>query len=148
MFQGRLDGIDLRTSFAPACPPCNLDREQFKRVVVNLVDNAAEAMQDSLVKQLLHRTQHGRRGYRGTGDRRYRLRHLAGRQGEAVPAYFSTKGRGTGLGLAIVATSSVRARRAHPRRGQPAGRRPLHRGDPGQSDEPADPDRPDGAVHA
>ena len=30
----------------------NIDREQFKRVVVNLVDNAAEAMQDSLVKQL------------------------------------------------------------------------------------------------
>ena len=29
----------------------NIDREQFKRVVVNLVDNAAEAMQDSLVKQ-------------------------------------------------------------------------------------------------
>ena len=31
-----------------------MDPEQFKRVVVNLVDNAAEAMQDSLVKKHLH----------------------------------------------------------------------------------------------
>ena len=31
----------------------NLDREQFKRVVVNLVDNAAESMRDSMVKRLL-----------------------------------------------------------------------------------------------
>jgi two-component system nitrogen regulation sensor histidine kinase NtrY len=30
----------------------NIDCEQFKRVVVNLVDNAAEAMQNSLVKRL------------------------------------------------------------------------------------------------
>ena len=37
---------------APGLPQVNIDREQFKRVVVNLVDNAAEAMQDSLVKQL------------------------------------------------------------------------------------------------
>ena len=36
----------------PGLPPVNLDREQFQRVVVNLVDNAAEAMQDSLVKRL------------------------------------------------------------------------------------------------
>ena len=37
----------------------NLDREQFQRVVVNLVDNAAEAMQDSLVKELYIATQPG-----------------------------------------------------------------------------------------
>jgi len=52
IFHGRLDGINLRTSFAEDLPPVNLDREQFQRVVVNLVDNAAEAMQDSLVKNL------------------------------------------------------------------------------------------------
>jgi len=59
IFHGRLDGIDLRTSFAPDLPPVNLDREQFQRVVVNLVDNAAEAMQDSLVKNLYVATQTG-----------------------------------------------------------------------------------------
>ena len=74
MFHGRLDGIAIRTNFAPGLPPVNLDREQFQRVVVNLVDNAAEAMQDSLVKTL-YIAHAGRRGrYGGTGRRRYRLR--------------------------------------------------------------------------
>ena len=59
MFHGRLDGISIRTSFAPNLPPVNVDREQFQRVVVNLVDNAAEAMQDSLVKTLYIATQAG-----------------------------------------------------------------------------------------
>ena len=53
VFAGRLDGIDLRVDLAPDLPPVNVDPEQFKRVVVNLVDNAAEAMRDSLVKRLL-----------------------------------------------------------------------------------------------
>ena len=52
VFHGRLEGISIRTSFAPNLPPVHVDREQFQRVVVNLVDNAAEAMQDSLVKTL------------------------------------------------------------------------------------------------
>ncbi len=56
VFLGRLDGIDLRVELAPGLPPCTLDPEQFKRVIVNLVDNAAEAMRDSLVKRLLVRT--------------------------------------------------------------------------------------------
>src|SRR6185312_6986295 len=59
VFQGRLDGILIRTSFDETLPPVNLDREQFQRVVVNLIDNAAEAMQDSLVKELYIATQHG-----------------------------------------------------------------------------------------
>src|SRR5581483_2523408 len=50
VFAGRLDGIEITTQLAPGLPAVNLDAEQFKRVVVNLVDNAAEAMQDSLVK--------------------------------------------------------------------------------------------------
>ena len=101
IFHGRLDGIDLRTSFAPDLPPVNLDREQFQRVVVNLVDNAAEAMQDSLVKNLYVATQPGAdtvelvvadSGCGVSPDEKEKL---------FLP-YFSTKGRGTGLGLAIV----------------------------------------------
>ena len=102
IFQGRLDSIDLRTSFAPDLPPVNLDREQFQRVVVNLVDNAAEAMQDSLVKNLYVATQPGGAdtvelvvadsGCGVSPDEKEKL---------FLP-YFSTKGRGTGLGLAIV----------------------------------------------
>jgi len=102
VFQGRLEGIAIRTSFAPGLAPVNLDREQFQRAVVNLVDNAAEAMQDSLVKNLYIATQPGPAetvelvvADSGCGvgpDDKEKL---------FLP-YFSTKNRGTGLGLAIV----------------------------------------------
>jgi PAS domain S-box-containing protein len=102
VFAGRLDSIAIRTDFAPDLPPVLIDRDQFKRVVVNLIDNAAEAMQESLVKQLYIATQTGSAGmveliFADTGcgvtpDQREKL---------FLP-YFSTKGRGTGLGLAIV----------------------------------------------
>jgi two-component system nitrogen regulation sensor histidine kinase NtrY len=69
---------------------------------VNLVDNAAEAMQDALVKRLLISTQPGAAetvelviadtGCGVSADEKEKL---------FLP-YFSTKGRGTGLGLAIV----------------------------------------------
>ena len=102
VFNGRLDGIRIRTSLASGLPPVNLDREQFQRVVVNLVDNAAEAMQDSLVKDLYIATQPGPSetveliiadsGPGITPEDKEKL---------FLP-YFSTKNRGTGLGLAIV----------------------------------------------
>jgi nitrogen fixation/metabolism regulation signal transduction histidine kinase len=102
VFAGRLDGIEMQTQLASGLPPVNLDTEQFKRVVVNLVDNAAEAMQDSLVKKLFVVTQAGAAdtvelviadtGCGVTPEDREKL---------FLP-YFSTKGRGTGLGLAIV----------------------------------------------
>ena len=47
VFAGRLEGIELRVDLAPGLPQVSIDPEQFKRVVVNLIDNAAEAMQDS-----------------------------------------------------------------------------------------------------
>ena len=102
VFADRLDGIELSTDFAPDLAPVNVDKEQFKRVVVNLVDNAAEAMQDSLVKHLEITT---RPGPAETVDL------IVADTGCGVTVedkeklflpYFSTKGRGTGLGLAIV----------------------------------------------
>jgi signal transduction histidine kinase len=101
-FLGRLEGVDLRVDLAPDLPLVQLDPEQFKRVVVNLVDNAAEAMRESLVKQLLVRTSVS------SSDS---LELLVADTGCGVSAedkdklflpYFSTKERGTGLGLAIV----------------------------------------------
>lgn len=102
VFNGRLDGISIRASFASELPPVNLDREQFQRVVVNLVDNAAEAMQDSLVKELYIATQPGAAET---------VELVIADTGPGVSPedkeklflpYFSTKNRGTGLGLAIV----------------------------------------------
>ena len=103
VFAGRLDRIELITNFAPDLPLVNIDREQFTRVVVNLVDNAAEAMQESLVRRLFVGTQPGAAdtvelivadtGCGVTQEQKEKL---------FLP-YFSTKGRGTGLGLAIAA---------------------------------------------
>jgi PAS domain S-box-containing protein len=102
VFAGRLDSIDLRLDLAAELPQVQLDPEQFKRVVVNLVDNAAEAMRDSLVKRLLVAT-------RATSSETVELLVAdtgcgisAGDKEKLFLPYFSTKGRGTGLGLAIV----------------------------------------------
>lgn len=102
VFAGRLEGIEVRVALDEALPLVNGDAEQLKRVVVNLVDNAAEAMQDSLVKRLYVGTQ-------DLGNETIEL--IVSDSGSGVSAedrerlflpYFSTKGRGTGLGLAIV----------------------------------------------
>jgi signal transduction histidine kinase len=102
VFNGRLDGIRVREHLSPGLAPILVDPEQLQRVVVNLVDNAAEAMQNSLVKELHITTQ------AGAGDT---VELVVADSGCGVSAedkerlflpYFSTKGRGTGLGLAIV----------------------------------------------
>jgi signal transduction histidine kinase len=102
IFAGRLDGIEIHTRLESGLPPVAIDKEQFKRVIVNLVDNAAEAMQESLIKKLFIATQVAApdtveliiadTGCGVTAEEKEKL---------FLP-YFSTKGRGTGLGLAIV----------------------------------------------
>ncbi|HVW07603.1 MAG TPA: ATP-binding protein [Bryobacteraceae bacterium] len=102
VFDGRLEAIDLTVDLASGLPPVMADPEQLKRVIVNLVDNAAEAMQDAPVKELVVQTQAGLAdtveiviadsGCGVTAEEKEKL---------FVP-YFSTKVRGTGLGLAIV----------------------------------------------
>jgi nitrogen fixation/metabolism regulation signal transduction histidine kinase len=102
VFEDRLEGIDVQVELAPNLPPVLADPEQFKRVVVNLIDNAAEAMQDSPTKALSIQTRaslvetveiiFADTGCGTTPDQKEKL---------FLP-YFSTKGRGTGLGLAIV----------------------------------------------
>jgi two-component system, NtrC family, nitrogen regulation sensor histidine kinase NtrY len=102
VFADRLVGIDLRVELAPNLPRVEVDPEQFKRVIVNLIDNAAEAMRDSLVKRLLVTTQAAAADVvellvadTGCGI-------SSGDKEKLFLPYFSTKGRGTGLGLAIV----------------------------------------------
>jgi signal transduction histidine kinase len=71
--------------------------------VANLVDNAAEAMQDSLLRELTVST--------ALLESREAIEVVVSDTGEGLTPeikerlflpYFSTKGRGTGLGLAIV----------------------------------------------
>ncbi len=102
VFDGRLRGIEIEKKLAPALPAVRVDPEQLRRAVVNLVDNAAEAMLDSTEKRLCIATRLTNAesielviADSGCGISREDKEKLF------LP-YFSTKGRGTGLGLAIV----------------------------------------------
>ncbi len=100
----RLDGISLQSNLAPALPAVLMDSEQIKRALVNLIDNAAEAMADTAGE---------RRITIATRDaiERQVIELIVSDTGPGIaPAerehvfdpYFSTRNRGTGLGLAIV----------------------------------------------
>lgn len=104
LFEGRLQDIELRLHLTPHMPPVMADADAMKRALSNLIDNAAEAMQQSLLRVLTVRT-----GWNGmqtmaeiviadtghgiTEETRERL---------FLP-FFSTRRRGTGLGLSIAA---------------------------------------------
>jgi two-component system, NtrC family, nitrogen regulation sensor histidine kinase NtrY len=103
MFNGRMDGINLRTELANDLPAVMADPEAIKRAVANLVDNAAESMQDAIVKEITIST--------SLVASREAIELIVSDTGQGVSRdvkerlflpYFSTKQRGTGLGLAIV----------------------------------------------
>jgi signal transduction histidine kinase len=103
LFSGRLGGISIQRRLAGGIPPVMADAEAMKRALANLIDNAAEAMQGSLLRQLTVETCLNEvhmaeiviadTGHGLTAEIRERL---------FLP-YFSTKHRGTGLGLSIAA---------------------------------------------
>ena len=104
LFSGRLDGITVESKLEPGLPQVLADPEAIRRALANLIDNAAEAMQGSLLRVLgvesslsedgasveivVSDTGHGL-----TDEIRERL---------FLP-FYSTKQRGTGLGLSIAA---------------------------------------------
>jgi nitrogen fixation/metabolism regulation signal transduction histidine kinase len=102
LFAGRLDGITLRLDLHPSLPPVMADGGALQRALTNLIDNAAEAMHSSFLRELTLQT----------------LLHPSGHMAEVAVAdsgpgiseevrehlflpWFSTKQRGSGLGLAI-----------------------------------------------
>ena len=103
LFAGRMQNIRIVRKMAPDLPLVLADPEALKRALGNLIDNAAEAMQHSLFRELRIETSLLESGMveltvadSGSGltdEMRERL---------FLP-YFSTKQRGTGLGLAIAA---------------------------------------------
>ena len=111
VFAGRLDAIDLRVDLAADLPSVHVDPEQFKRVVVNLVDNAAEAMRDSPGAASAGGHPRHRRRYRGAAGGRYRMRHLRRRQRTPVPALLFHQGTRHRPGLGNREPHSGRTRR-------------------------------------
>jgi len=103
MFEGRLGGIDLQTQLDSCLPLAMADPEAIKRALANLIDNAAEATQHSLVREIHIAT--------ALVDSKDALEITVADTGPGIDRevkeklflpYFSTKKRGTGLGLAIV----------------------------------------------
>ena len=111
LYNGLFRGIVIERQFAAGLPAVRLDVEQIRRVVINLVDNAVEALggatasarpngdPPSIVVETLHD------GANGV------VRLTVSDNGPGIPLedrdklfmpYYSTKRRGSGLGLAIV----------------------------------------------
>jgi PAS domain S-box-containing protein len=104
LFSGRMDGVVVHKILEPALPPVVADPQGVKRALANLVDNAAEAMEDSLLRVMTLTTSLSEdggfvevaitdTGHGLTDEIRERL---------FLP-FYSTKQRGTGLGLSIAA---------------------------------------------
>ena len=102
VFAGRLEGIEVNVDLDRTTPPILADREQMKRVIVNLIDNAAEAMNESPLRRLTVATSHVSAGLVELSVSDTGCGISAADKEKLFLPYFSTKARGTGLGLAIV----------------------------------------------
>jgi two-component system nitrogen regulation sensor histidine kinase NtrY len=123
LYEERLDGVSLKLELEPELPSSMLDVEQIKRVFVNLIDNAVEALASVTdEKQITIATSHD-------ADRSL-LRAVVMDTGQGIEPgdfrrlfepYFSRRDSGTGLGLAIVQRTilehggHIHAERNHPR---------------------------------
>ncbi|MBI3665265.1 MAG: HAMP domain-containing protein [Acidobacteria bacterium] len=123
---GRLAGLHIRKQLSPGLPPVSVDPERFRRAVVNLLENAIEAMTGEppgAAERTLTITT-------GLGAAPDTVELAIADSGHGITPqdreklflpYFSTRKRGTGLGLAIVSRivaehkGAIRVEDNHPR---------------------------------
>jgi PAS domain S-box-containing protein len=123
LYEDRLDGVKIETELNSDLPSAMLDTEQLRRVFVNLIDNASNALADLEGERLINIAT-------SFDPERSLLIAAVTDTGQGIaPAdfkrlfqpYFSTRGSGTGLGLAIVQRiilehgGRIRAEANHPR---------------------------------
>jgi two-component system nitrogen regulation sensor histidine kinase NtrY len=104
LYEGRLDGVTVETHLDSDLPSAMLDSEQLRRVFVNLIDNAGNALADLEGERLIDISTSF------DADRSLLIAAVSDTGHGIGPAdfkrlfqpYFSTRGSGTGLGLAIV----------------------------------------------
>jgi PAS domain S-box-containing protein len=121
LFEDRLHGIHVDIHLASCLPAVMADAEALKRALANLIDNAAEAMQQSRLRILSITT--------GMADHHEMAEIVVSDTGHGLTdetrerlflPYFSTKQRGTGLGLDIAEKiiqdhqGSIRAEQNYP----------------------------------
>jgi two-component system nitrogen regulation sensor histidine kinase NtrY len=101
LYRGLFTDVELRRHYGPDVPRVAVDAEQIRRVMINLIDNALEAMDHKGTIEIC--TQHD--------PANNLVRVIVADDGPGIPAderdklflpYYSTKKRGSGLGLAIV----------------------------------------------
>jgi two-component system, NtrC family, nitrogen regulation sensor histidine kinase NtrY len=101
LYDGLFTAVHFERRFDPAVVDVRADPEQLKRVLINLIDNAIEAMnrQGTIAIETARDQPNGF------------VRIVVADDGPGIPEgereklflpYYSTKGRGSGLGLAIV----------------------------------------------
>jgi nitrogen fixation/metabolism regulation signal transduction histidine kinase len=104
LFAGRLNGITVQRKLEQGLPPVLADPEAIRRALANLIDNAAEAMQGSLLRVLAvgsSLSEDGSAVEMTVSDTGHGLTDEI-RERLFLP-FYSTKHRGTGLGLSIAA---------------------------------------------
>jgi two-component system nitrogen regulation sensor histidine kinase NtrY len=101
LYRGLFTSVHLRSVFSPDLPTITVDPEQLRRVVINLIDNAIEAMDREGTIEVSTEDDPPNRV----------VRIVVADDGPGIPVaerdklflpYYSTKQRGSGLGLAIV----------------------------------------------
>ena len=101
LYDGLFTDVEFQKQYDPGVSQVRVDPEQMKRVVINLIDNAIEAMgrQGTIVIETAREVPNSL------------IRIVIADTGPGIPPaerdklflpYYSTKGRGSGLGLAIV----------------------------------------------
>jgi two-component system, NtrC family, nitrogen regulation sensor histidine kinase NtrY len=104
VFSGRLDGIQVKAILESSLPAVRADAPLLRSVIINLIDNAAEALEDATVREITIATH-----LRPESDT---IEIAVADTGHGISPedkdklflpHFSTKDRGTGLGLAIAA---------------------------------------------
>ncbi|PYT60080.1 MAG: hypothetical protein DMG35_12255 [Acidobacteria bacterium] len=104
VFSGRLDGITLKTNLADNLPQVRADTGLLRSVVVNLIDNAAEALENSPFREISVSTKaltDSETVEISVSDTGHGISPED--KDKLFLPHFSTKDRGTGLGLAIAA---------------------------------------------
>jgi PAS domain S-box-containing protein len=104
VFSGRLDGTTLKTALAENLPVVRADAGLLRSVIVNLIDNAAEALEHSTFREIVVSTKARAEAETveiSVADTGHGISPED--KDKLFLPHFSTKDRGTGLGLAIAA---------------------------------------------